>query len=48
VGALPAILIATTARTAREWVLVMKLTLVTTLLFGLGLAAAIVLPGALL
>jgi hypothetical protein len=27
---------------------VMKLTLVTTLLFGLGLAAAIVLPGALL
>jgi 1,4-dihydroxy-2-naphthoate octaprenyltransferase len=48
VGALPAILIAATARTAREWVLVMKLTLVTTLLFGLGLAAAIVLPGALL
>ena len=47
VAALPAILIATTARTAREWVLVMRLTLVTTLLYGLGLAAAIVLPGAL-
>jgi 1,4-dihydroxy-2-naphthoate octaprenyltransferase len=47
VAALPAILIATTAHTAREWVLVMKLTLATTLLFGLGLAAAIVLPGAL-
>jgi 1,4-dihydroxy-2-naphthoate octaprenyltransferase len=48
VAALPAILIATTARTTREWVLVMRLTLVTTLLFGLGLAVAIVLPGALL
>jgi 1,4-dihydroxy-2-naphthoate octaprenyltransferase len=47
VAALPAILIATTAHTAREWVLVMRLTLATTLLFGLGLAAAIVLPGAL-
>lgn len=48
VAALPAILIATTARTAREWVFVMQLTLVTSLLYGLGLAAAIVLPGALL
>jgi 1,4-dihydroxy-2-naphthoate octaprenyltransferase len=48
VAALPAILIATTARATREWVLVMRLTLVTTLLYGLGLAAAIVLPGALL
>jgi 1,4-dihydroxy-2-naphthoate octaprenyltransferase len=47
IAALPAIVIATTARTPREWVLVMRLTLVTTLLFGLGLAAAIVLPGAL-
>ena len=47
VAALPAILIATTGRTAREWVLVLKLTLATTLLYGLGLAAAIVLPGAL-
>ena len=47
VAALPAILIATTARTAREWVLVMRLTLATSLLYGLGLAAAIVLPGAL-
>jgi 1,4-dihydroxy-2-naphthoate octaprenyltransferase len=44
VAALPAILIAVTARTAREWVLVMQLTLVTALLFGVGLAAAIVLP----
>ncbi|WP_397427901.1 1,4-dihydroxy-2-naphthoate polyprenyltransferase [Pseudolysinimonas sp.] len=48
VAALPAILIATTARTAREWVVVMQLTLVTSVLYGLGLAAAIVLPGALL
>jgi 1,4-dihydroxy-2-naphthoate octaprenyltransferase len=48
VAALPAILIASTARTAREWILVMKLTLVTTLLYGLGLAVAIVLPGALI
>jgi 1,4-dihydroxy-2-naphthoate octaprenyltransferase len=47
VAALPAILIATTARTAREWVLALKLTLATSLLYGLGLAAAIVLPGAL-
>lgn len=47
VAALPAILIATTGRTAREWVLVLKLTLATSLLYGLGLAAAIVLPGAL-
>lgn len=47
VAALPAILIATTARTAREWVLVLKLTLATSLLYGVGLAAAIVLPGAL-
>lgn len=44
VAALPAILIAGTARTAREWLLVMQLTLVTALLFGVGLAAAIVLP----
>ncbi|HWH97804.1 MAG TPA: 1,4-dihydroxy-2-naphthoate polyprenyltransferase [Pseudolysinimonas sp.] len=48
VAALPAILIATTARTAREWVFVLKLTLATSLLYGLGLSAAIVLPGALL
>lgn len=47
IAALPAIVIATTGRSAREWVLVMRLTLVTTLLYGLGLAAAIVLPGAL-
>ena len=33
--------------TAREWVLVMKLTLLTTLLYGLGLAAAIALPSAI-
>lgn len=44
VAALPAILIAVTARTAREWVLVMQLTLLTALLYGLGLSAAIVLP----
>jgi 1,4-dihydroxy-2-naphthoate octaprenyltransferase len=47
VAAVPAILIASTARTAREWVVVMQLTLVTSLLYGLGLSAAIVLPGAL-
>jgi 1,4-dihydroxy-2-naphthoate octaprenyltransferase len=47
VAALPAILIAITGRTAREWVFVMQLTLATTLLYGLGLAAAIVFPGAL-
>lgn len=47
VAALPAILIAVTGRTAKEWVLVMKLTLVTALLYGLGLAAAIVFPGVL-
>jgi 1,4-dihydroxy-2-naphthoate octaprenyltransferase len=47
IAALPAIVIGTTARSPREWVLVMRLTLVTTLLFGLGLAAAIVFPGAL-
>lgn len=47
VAALPAILIATTARTAREWVLVLKLTLATAPLYGLGLSVAIVLPGAL-
>jgi 1,4-dihydroxy-2-naphthoate octaprenyltransferase len=44
VAALPAILIAVTARTAREWVLVMQLTLLTALLYGLGLSASIVLP----
>lgn len=44
VAALPAMLIAVTARTAREWVLVMQLTLLTALLYGLGLSAAIVLP----
>ena len=42
VGALPAILIAITGRTPREWVLVMQLTLATALLYGLGLSAAIV------
>jgi len=47
VTALPALLIAVTAKTAREWVLVMKLTLLTTLLYGLGLAVAIALPGAI-
>ena len=47
VAALPAILIAITGRTAREWVLVMKLTLATSALYGLGLAAAIVVPDAL-
>lgn len=47
VAALPALLIAITGRSAREWVLVMKLTLVTALLYGLGLSAAIVFPGAL-
>jgi 1,4-dihydroxy-2-naphthoate octaprenyltransferase len=47
VAAFPALLIAVTAKTAREWVLVMKLTLLTTLLYGLGLAVAIALPGAL-
>jgi len=44
VAAAPAILIAVTAKTAREWVLVMKLTLLTTALFGLGLAVAIAAP----
>lgn len=48
VAALPAAVIAVTARTAREWVLVLRLTLLTALLFGLGLAVAIVFPGALL
>jgi len=47
VAALPAMVIAVTGRTAREWVLVMKLTLATALLFGLGLAAAIIFPAAL-
>jgi 1,4-dihydroxy-2-naphthoate octaprenyltransferase len=47
VAALPAILIAITGRTAREWVFVMQLTLVTTLLYGLGLSAAIIFPAAL-
>ncbi len=47
IAALPAILIAITGRTAREWVYVMQLTLVTALLYGLGLSAAIIFPGAL-
>ena len=47
VAALPAILIAVTGRTAREWVFVMQLTILTALLYGLGLSAAIVFPGAL-
>lgn len=47
VTAIPAILIAVTARSAREWVLVLKLTLATALLYGLGLAAALVLPAGL-
>jgi 1,4-dihydroxy-2-naphthoate polyprenyltransferase len=47
IAALPAILIAITGRTAREWVYVMQLTLVTALLYGLGLSAAIVFPAAL-
>ena len=47
VAAVPALLIAVTAKTAREWVLVMKLTLLTSALYGLGLAVAIALPGAL-
>jgi 1,4-dihydroxy-2-naphthoate octaprenyltransferase len=46
-AALPAILIAITGRTAREWVLVLKLTLATAALYGLGLSAAIVFPAAL-
>lgn len=48
VTALPALLIAITGRSTREWVLVMKLTLATTALYGLGLAAAIVFPSAIL
>ncbi len=48
VTAVPAILIAVTARSAREWVFVMKLTLATALLYGVGLAAALVLPAGLL
>ena len=44
VAALPAIVIAITGRSAREWVFVMQLTLLTALLYGLGLSAAIVLP----
>lgn len=47
VTALPALLIAITGRTAREWVLVLKLTLATSGLYGLGLAAAIMFPGVL-
>lgn len=47
VAALPAIIIAVTAKTTREWVLVMKLTLGTAVLFGLGLALALVFPAAL-
>jgi len=42
ISAAPAIVIAVFATTAREWVLVMRLTLLTALLFGLGLAAALV------
>ena len=47
VAALPAIVIAITAKTTREWVLVMKLSLVTAVLYGLGLAVALVFPAAL-
>lgn len=47
VAALPAIIIAITGRTAREWVLVMKLSLATSVLYGLGLAVALVFPAAL-
>jgi 1,4-dihydroxy-2-naphthoate polyprenyltransferase len=47
ITALPAIVIATTAKTAREWVLVLKLTLGTAVLYGLGLSAALVFPAAL-
>jgi 1,4-dihydroxy-2-naphthoate octaprenyltransferase len=47
IAALPAIVIAITGRTAREWVFVMQLTLVTSLLYGLGLSAAIIFPAAL-
>ena len=46
VTALPAILIASTAKAPREWVLVLRLTLLTSLLFGLGLSAAIIFPAA--
>src|SRR5690606_22678153 len=41
VAAAPAMLIAATAKTAREWVLVMKLTVLTAVAFGVGLAAAL-------
>ncbi len=44
VAAVPAVLIASTAKTAREWVLVLQLTLLTALLYGVGLAAALVAP----
>lgn len=47
IAALPAIVIAITGKTTREWVLVLKLTLLTSALYGLGLAAAIVFPGVL-
>lgn len=44
VPAVPALVIAATARSPREWVLVLKLTLLTALLYGVGLAAALVAP----
>ena len=40
-SALPACLIVLTVRSAREYVLALKLTLLTAVLFGLGLGAAI-------
>ncbi|MEO8527909.1 MAG: 1,4-dihydroxy-2-naphthoate polyprenyltransferase [Pseudolysinimonas sp.] len=46
VTVLPAILIASTAKAPREWLLVLRLTLLTALLFGLGLSAAIIFPAA--
>ena len=42
VAALPAVLIVITGRTAQEWLLVLRLTLVTSVLYGLGLAAALI------
>ncbi len=42
VAALPAVIIVITGRTAREWLLVLRLTLLTSVMFGLGLAAALV------
>jgi 1,4-dihydroxy-2-naphthoate polyprenyltransferase len=47
VAALPAIVIAITGRTAREWGIVMKLSLATAVLYGLGLSVALVFPAAL-